>query len=267
MIPLVVLHGRAGCGKDTVAARMVERYGATTLAFADPFKRKAQEVFGFSDAQLWGPSEARAEPLIVSSEPSVWLKWAKPGGETSPWSWAVEVLHHLETQGDDRVFSLWETWWRSDIAPHLAEGRITPRHVLQTLGSEFGRRAFGADGWTKYALRRAEELLLEGGTIAAPTGVRTPGRRPAFVVITDGRFANEVYGVKKAGGVAVHIEAVPREAAPPGGVPGHLSERDEVPMAWFDSVVFNDKSLGLANLDGWIDYALQHVGLNRGRVP
>lgn len=40
----IALIGRARSGKDTVGARLVERFGYTRLAFADPLKEMALEV-------------------------------------------------------------------------------------------------------------------------------------------------------------------------------------------------------------------------------
>jgi hypothetical protein len=43
----IALLGRARSGKDTVAARLVERHGFTRVAFADPLKRMAETVSPF----------------------------------------------------------------------------------------------------------------------------------------------------------------------------------------------------------------------------
>ncbi len=55
---LIALAGRAGSGKNT-AAQML---GAHEISFAEPMKRFCQEVFAFSDSQVWGPSEERNRP-------------------------------------------------------------------------------------------------------------------------------------------------------------------------------------------------------------
>ncbi len=60
--PIIGLTGRAGAGKDTVADCLVQHHGYAKHAFADPFKRFCQEVFGFTREQLWGPSELRNAP-------------------------------------------------------------------------------------------------------------------------------------------------------------------------------------------------------------
>ncbi len=55
---LIALAGRAGTGKNTVAKLL----GAHEISFAEPLKRFCQEVFAFTDAQIWGPSEERNRP-------------------------------------------------------------------------------------------------------------------------------------------------------------------------------------------------------------
>ncbi len=55
---LIALAGRAGSGKNTVAKLL----RAHEVSFAEPLKRFCQEVFGFSDDQVFGPSECRNAP-------------------------------------------------------------------------------------------------------------------------------------------------------------------------------------------------------------
>lgn len=54
--------GNAGSGKSTVAKQLVNDHGFVEVSLADPLKRITQEVYDFSDEQLWGPSEARNAP-------------------------------------------------------------------------------------------------------------------------------------------------------------------------------------------------------------
>ncbi len=57
---IIGLSGRAGAGKDTVADFLAEgKYIKTSLA--DPMKHICKQVFGFTDKQLWGPSQYRNE--------------------------------------------------------------------------------------------------------------------------------------------------------------------------------------------------------------
>lgn len=55
---LIALAGRAGSGKNTVATML----GGHEISFAEPLKRFCQEVFAFTDDQVWGPSAERNRP-------------------------------------------------------------------------------------------------------------------------------------------------------------------------------------------------------------
>ena len=50
---LIGLIGKARSGKDTVAQYLFEQYGFTRLAYADPVKLAAQQIFGLSHNQTW----------------------------------------------------------------------------------------------------------------------------------------------------------------------------------------------------------------------
>lgn len=63
----------------------------------------------------------------------------------------------------------------------------TPRHAMQTLGTEWGRDLIDSDFWVKAAIRRAEAY---GQT-----------------VVTDVRFPNEMAAIQAAGGVCIGINA------------------------------------------------------------
>ncbi len=57
---IVALTGKAWSGKDTVAGFL----GGKVMPFAGPIKEFCQQVFDFSDAQIWGPSQERNKPDV-----------------------------------------------------------------------------------------------------------------------------------------------------------------------------------------------------------
>ena len=62
----VGICGHAGSGKDTLAKLIASHmtllsHNVKLRALADPMKEICQRVFQFTDDQLWGPSERRAE--------------------------------------------------------------------------------------------------------------------------------------------------------------------------------------------------------------
>lgn len=54
MRKIIGIAGKARSGKDTIANYLWREYGFTRLAFADPVKLAAQQIFGLSQEQTWG---------------------------------------------------------------------------------------------------------------------------------------------------------------------------------------------------------------------
>ncbi len=111
---------------------------------------------------------------------------------------------------------------------------VSPRHVLQSLGTEWGR-TMHPELWLRYGLKSAERILKRsrGVRILEPT-----------VVITDCRFVNEVQFFKKAGAKLVRILR-PASAGLEGAAGVHVSETEQgaIPDADFDHVLINDGTL------------------------
>ncbi|WP_421461330.1 deoxynucleotide monophosphate kinase [Agrobacterium tumefaciens] len=65
----------------------------------------------------------------------------------------------------------------------------TPRHAMQTLGTQWGRACIGPSFWIELWVRRVNLIIAEGGR----------------VVVDDCRFPNEANEVRKLGGVVWRI--------------------------------------------------------------
>lgn len=194
---LIGLGGLAGSGKDTAAAALVEKCGFVKMAFADPMKRFAMEMWDFSEEQLWGPSERR-----------------------------------------------------NAVDPRYG---ISPRHVLQALGTEVGRR-IDPNVWVRYGLRSAHRIVTGLGTMKY---VRTQGivrlrpdqwiGVPRGVVITDVRFVNEATAIKEVGGLVFMID---RQGAGLEGVAAkHASEQGFIDLCGLaDGVISNDSTIEALHL-------------------
>ncbi|MDK4725659.1 deoxynucleotide monophosphate kinase [Rhizobium phaseoli] len=79
----------------------------------------------------------------------------------------------------------------------------TPRHAMQTLGTEWGRNCIGDDFWINLWRRRVEQVFGQAGR----------------VVVDDCRFPNEAQAIRRLGGDIFKIEGR-------GGIAGsHVSER------------------------------------------
>jgi hypothetical protein len=53
-IKIIGITGRKFSGKDTAGNYFVEKYGFERMAYADPLKKAAKEIFDFNDEQLYG---------------------------------------------------------------------------------------------------------------------------------------------------------------------------------------------------------------------
>lgn len=56
---IIGISGLAGSGKDTIAKILLKNDKFISLAFADPIKRFAADIWSFSEEQLWGASQNR----------------------------------------------------------------------------------------------------------------------------------------------------------------------------------------------------------------
>lgn len=101
----------------------------------------------------------------------------------------------------------------------------SPRELLQTLGTEWGREVVSEDIWIKIALRRAAQY--EGSRWS--------------VVITDVRFDNEAEAIRAAGGQVWRVERPGAGLEGPAG--GHASEAG-ISDRLVDQVVWNAGDLG-----------------------
>src|SRR3954469_14034474 len=65
---IIGICGQAGSGKDLIADWFVTEKHYVKVAFADPMKRFARSLFGYSVDQLWGPSELRNTKAPATEE-------------------------------------------------------------------------------------------------------------------------------------------------------------------------------------------------------
>lgn len=224
--PIVLFTGKGKSGKDTAGRIISEELGGICIALADPIKRFFLKA-GLSAEQLWGTEKEVeiATPEIHAGHCKFWLAEALCG-----WKTAVEL---------QRIY--FEKWTGGLPA------RTTPRHMMQTFGTECVR-AYSPDLWVDFGLWLAGELLAgrtgyhrEQGLVFDLPKKPTPN----VVAITDGRFRNEVLKVKAHGG---HCYALVREEAQSGfsdAAKAHRSETEQgsIPPWWFDNTIYNDGSL------------------------
>lgn len=97
----------------------------------------------------------------------------------------------------------------------------SPRQLMQTLGTEWGRGMVHEDLWLILAEQKVEELHASGYHVA----------------ITDCRFENEAARIRQAGGVVWHIQRDGTKS-----VNAHKSEAG-VAFAWGDTVIDNNGTI------------------------
>ncbi len=242
--PIIILGGKAGSGKDTVGTFIAENYNGVCIGQADPMKRFVWDLFGFTQEQLWGPSELRNAP--VSFTPEQLSEIRNYRFESLGTRWIDSVVNF--TPRGTSAFHRLENWFHRLLgdAPGNVLGGIdlSPRVALQTLGTSWGR-SLRATMWNENTIADAK-TLLGGGYSYTRTGGLAADEKSFYdyVITTDGRFKNEILNVRYLGGLALKIDRFAAGAEGPG-IAGHQSERelDGIPAHFFSHVLQNDSSI------------------------
>lgn len=227
MLPVILLVGGAGTGKDTIA-EMLEKRGGVSLALADPVKEIAKYLFDFTDEQLWGPSEMRNAPdsrYFINSK--AWVEVYYRINSLEFTAFLRQTLMGLYPASSANNKLLLDSLYNLEI--QTGENNITPRKVLQVIGTDWGR-AVRNDLWVSCAQWRVLQHLYDGAK---------------FVVVSDGRFLNEVLEFSKMGASIWKIESK-RE-----NKDTHISESGikEISPYYFDHFIYNDHGHGLLGLE------------------
>lgn len=61
MIRIIGISGKKQSGKDTVANRLVNKHHFIKLSFGDNVKKALQDIFNFTDEQLWGDDKEKVD--------------------------------------------------------------------------------------------------------------------------------------------------------------------------------------------------------------
>jgi len=116
----------------------------------------------------------------------------------------------------------------------------SPRRLLQTIGTEWGRGTLGDDVWVKHLFRRMADA----------------GKNKNFVV-TDVRFANEAKAIRERGGRIIEIVRPMPLAGVPEEARLHPSEAG-IPDDLVDAQIVNDTDIAglLSRVDKAIEWLL-----------
>lgn len=120
------------------------------------------------------------------------------------------------------------------------DNAVTPRQIMQRMGTEFGREMIHPEVWVRRALHNVDAHLQAGRNI----------------VISDVRFANEAKAIREKGGVIVHVRRPAAEAVQDG----HVSEKP-LPVQFGDFFVHNDCHID--ELEERVASVLNHIHLQR----
>ena len=156
---IVAVSGVAGSGKDTFSDYLVVDHGFCRLALADPLKRFCQEVFGFTDRQLWGPSEARSETALGSTVTArralqtLGTDWGRALDE-DVWAKMGARIARQKSDAGKRVV-VTDVRFANELAALQREGAITVR---------VRREAAGLRGLEAEHVSEREQLAIADGS-------------------------------------------------------------------------------------------------------
>lgn len=201
MLKIIGLRGKSRSGKNTLAAHLVQQYGYFEIALADPMKRFLMEVFDISPNLLWGHSSLR-EVEIGPPLPKIDVVSVQPDGSST----------------------------KMGEMPYGTP--LTPRRLLQTLGTEWGRSMM-ENVWVNYTFRVIEKMAGSEGYVYDPLRgvvVHPQGRLTRWkgAIITDVRFDNESIALRDKGHTVVYLHRPSTEA--PNPAMQHASETQVIKL-------------------------------------
>lgn len=264
---IVGISGAARAGKDTTAGIFVRLGGpkgalpidssVVQMALADEIKRTAAKWWGFSEMQLWGPSDERNKPderyfntgLVRSPVCDCLIsadhihKMEESG--TRFWIDEVDTLCAHHRMGDDPEWYR-ARYWNSETWPEFKHPFLTPRHALQQIGTEVAR-SVDKNLWVRIVQQNAK-CLMENLTMhyLPSKGLHYSTRRSSItemVVVSDVRFQNEINAIREGGGYLIRVKR--GAAGLQGGAAKHASEAEmnSIPDEAFNAIIHNEGTL------------------------
>jgi hypothetical protein len=217
---LVTLSGKAHAGKSEVAKVLIKHFSFVEHTLAYTLKRMCETVFFMSEYDTEDPVGKETpfdKPIQVDADH------------------VIDLLMYLKFQLGLQLAQETKDIIRESMLalPPL----VSPRKVLQFIGTEVLRKALGEDVHVDFWERQFK---------------KNPSKE---VVVTDVRFSNEKKYFQIKGGLQILV----LDGTENEGVITHKSE-----LGWdkkeFDLIFFNDKKLGLKALEEQIlSYAKFHI--------
>jgi hypothetical protein len=241
---IIGLLGKAGSGKDVVADFFAAR-GFVKVSFSDPMKRFAADAFYYTSEELWGASPGRNQEVTFDDQ---WWYGVMSRFSTAAQRLINELFAARSVTDDgypDKVSAYlslhnWLAWLREQ---RLAAGTISPRIVLQTLGTEWGRK-LDPLLWARHLHQVIVPGLRDGRAYDRECGLFGRQEKCPGVIIPDHRFANEVDETNAHDGYMIKIVR-PAIAGQEVGLEKHPSEveQESIPDAAFHHIFIMPEGL------------------------
>jgi len=219
---LIAIHGKAGTGKDTVAKMAAEYIGepVARIAFADPVRQLAGALV---PAEILTSRETKEEPLpkgvasmlrdaryVGTRLAPIFISIFHPRASERPlaidWNEVIPWLGHAGARNGSLTWADALESLASTISAAAWFEHLSPRRLMQLIGTEWGREKVGVNIWPMVAHDTLR--ALDGHVNAA--------------IITDVRHQNEA---KFADWIGADVWSVRgKESTVKGAAEGHASE-------------------------------------------
>lgn len=165
---LVAFVGKARAGKDTAASHLRLEHGFARLAFADPLKRAAREMFGLSHGQTWGDDLKEVVIPLWNMTPR-------------------RMFQLLGTEASKPFFG--EDIWIKRLAMHHEAIKDTDDVVITDCRFDSEADWVRANGGVIVEIRRGTTLQGEAAAHISEAGLRLP---PDYIIDNTGTL-EELY--------------------------------------------------------------------------
>lgn len=230
-LPIILLVGHSGVGKDTVANAYCDpKYGqnAIKIALADPIKRIAKYLFHFTNEQLWGESKYRdiIDPKLSSND--FYNNYSSESSNYSLEQIDLDIFHRFKN-----LNNIHRNLYNGDSA---LWSNKSPRDIIKMIGESYVNlkdRYF----WANYAKETAKELLSGGYTYTPQQGLVE--KEDAYydkVIISDGRHLAEVVTFAEVGAKIVRVVGYNQNS---DNTHRSVREIDKISLDYFDYKFYN----------------------------
>lgn len=237
---IISISGKAGSGKDTVG-KIIQHL--TSEWQDDEFKdsdmlslRSDWQIKKYSDKLkdivciLIGCTRDQLEDQEFKKTPlgKEWTKWGivRPN-ETR----VIDIQSSYE-----KAFERKETVWQDGST--IKEIQLTPRMILQLIGTEGGRNLLHPDIWVNALYSEYKQKWIPSGDSVAEEDVSLIPEYPNWI-ITDSRFPNDVIRTREMGGILIRVNRAECE----GRENEHFSETALDNYTDWDHVIENNGAI------------------------